>query len=218
MKKYLSRGFHFFASYGVAVVILSFLFLDTLFGTLAQVQLGLYEAQKMYFESFWLVHPLNLRYFTLPLPLPGGYLLMILLFINLLSGAIIRSRKSWRTPGILISHLGILFLLLGGGVTFWFATNGYMRLWEGDSADYFVSHYDWEVAVSDLSPDGKQFIIRDENFKHIGPDGEQDFQFPDFPFDLRLSNFYRNCNPANAPNAPLAVEGIALAGIDMVSK
>jgi hypothetical protein len=208
--KYLSKLFHFLASYGVAVVILFFLLLDTLFGTLAQVEMGLYEAQKKYFESFFLIHDLRLWKLTVPLPLPGGYLLMILLFINLLSGGIIRARKSWRTPGILISHIGILFMLLGGGVTYWYSTSGYMRLYEGQSADEFVSYYDWELAISGTAVGSKEFVIPDDHFRHAHGDQHQDFQMAELPFTLRVSGFLNNCGVASDPNDPNAVDGVVL--------
>ncbi|HNR32702.1 MAG TPA: hypothetical protein PKI11_17560, partial [Candidatus Hydrogenedentes bacterium] len=72
------------ASYGFAIVLLALLFLLTLLGTLEQVDHGLYEAQKKYFESFFLVYEL---YDAIPIPLPGGYLVMALLFVYMLFGA-----------------------------------------------------------------------------------------------------------------------------------
>ena len=55
-------------SYATACVLLIFLFLLTLFGTLEQVDHGLYAVQKKYFESFFVVH----EFAGVPLPLPGG--------------------------------------------------------------------------------------------------------------------------------------------------
>ena len=86
MPKVVRSSVNLLASYGLAVVLLFFLALLTFLGTLAQVQMGLYEAQKKYFESFYVVH----EFWDIPVLLPGAYLLMALLFVNLLLGAILR--------------------------------------------------------------------------------------------------------------------------------
>ena len=69
--------------------------------------------QNKYFNSFFLVHAL---FGKIPIPLPGVYLLSVLLFINLTCGAIIRVTKDWRHPGMLIAHGGILYMLIAGFV------------------------------------------------------------------------------------------------------
>ena len=84
------KTFDFFASYGFAVVVLIFLTVLTLFGTLEQANTSLFDVQNKYFNSFFLVHDL---FGKIPIPLPGVYLLSVLLFINLTCGAIIRVRK-----------------------------------------------------------------------------------------------------------------------------
>ena len=73
------------SGYALSCVLLLFLFLLTYLGTLAQVEVGLHQAQKLYFESWFLVHELG----PVPLPLPGGQLCMWLLGLNLLFGGFI---------------------------------------------------------------------------------------------------------------------------------
>src|SRR4030095_16812786 len=53
------------SSFGFAAILLVFLMLLTWLGTLEQVEKGLYETQKKYFESIFLVHdagPWDLRF------------------------------------------------------------------------------------------------------------------------------------------------------------
>src|SRR5246127_272243 len=70
------------------------------FGTLDQVNIGVYEAENRYFKSFFL-------YFTPPgtaLRLPwfrGGYLVRGLLLLNLIAAHLARFKMSWRKSGIL---------------------------------------------------------------------------------------------------------------------
>ena len=106
--------FRFVSSYALAVAVLAFLLLDTYLGTLSQRDIGLLDSQRKYFESWGLIHHVNIFGGDLPVPLPGGALLMVVLFVNMLCGAVIRMRKGWRTIGILISHFAIIFMLAAG--------------------------------------------------------------------------------------------------------
>ena len=125
-KNPLQRVFAFFASFGLACVVLSFLCLLTYIGTIRMQELGLYRTGNKYFESLFFLEQVG----PLKIPLPGGMLLMILLFINLLCGALIRARKNWRTPGMLIAHGGIMFMLVAGLVSFMATREGNLILWE----------------------------------------------------------------------------------------
>ena len=95
------------SSMKLAVVLLVLLGLLTWLGTLAQIEDGLWKAQKEYFESWFLIADLELGWwgqplfagddgkgFVLRIPLPGAYPVMALLFVNLLVGGMVRLR--WR--------------------------------------------------------------------------------------------------------------------------
>ncbi|NIA16298.1 MAG: ResB protein required for cytochrome C biosynthesis, partial [Nitrospiraceae bacterium] len=101
------------------------LLLLTYLGTLHQTEYGLFESQQTYFNSIFLIHR---AFGTIPVPLPGGYLLVTLLFINLVCGGIIRVRKGWSKLGILVTHVGICVLLVGSFITFEFSESGHMTL------------------------------------------------------------------------------------------
>ena len=66
------------SSLGMSCVLLILVGLLTWFGTLEQVDMGLHEVQKKYFESFFLVHETRF----LSIPLPGANLVLCLLFVN----------------------------------------------------------------------------------------------------------------------------------------
>ena len=63
----------------LATVMMTFLLILTFLGTLEQAEHGLYQVQKMYFESWGLVHFFDLSFMKIPLPLPGGLLCMMYL-------------------------------------------------------------------------------------------------------------------------------------------
>ena len=120
MKKITQTTFNFFASFGLSVTILTFMFLVILFGTLYQVDNGLYAAQQKYFDSIFVLHELG----PITVPLPGAYILMVLIALNLVCGGFIRIRKSRYTAGVLITHFGIAFMLVSCALTFHFADRG----------------------------------------------------------------------------------------------
>lgn len=209
MASALRSLFRLLASYGFAIVLLAFLFLLTLLGTLEQVDHGLYDAQKKYFESFCVVYEL---YDTVPIILPGAYLVMALLFVNLVCGAIIRAPKNWTRPGMLIAHTGILVLLLGGLVTYHFSIRGHMTLYEGESSNEFESYYDWEIAITQVgdTAEDRQWIIPQEDFTDLEPEDARTFHALALPFDLRLEGFARNSVVQPASGTAHGVDGFAV--------
>jgi len=205
----LKRLFAFLASYGLACVLLFLLLVLTFLGTLEQVEHGLFEVQKKYFESWFLVHEFT-TWFVLPLP--GVYLLMILLFINLTLGALIRAPKSWKRPGMLIAHGGMLFLLVAGFVTYEFSSSGHMTLYEGQSNDHYQSYYDWVITITEL--DGEKprtFEIPGAEFQHLKREESRTFHSPELPFMLFIEGYMPNSQPAPVPpGVAWGVDGINL--------
>lgn len=202
----LKKTFNFLASYGLACVLLFLLLLLVLFGTLEQVNTGLFQVQKRYFESFYLIHPLTIGGLTFPLPLVGAYPLMILLFLNLVCGAIIRAPKNWKHPGMLIAHSGIILLVVAAFVTAKMSFSGHMTLFEKDSSGYFDDYYLWEVAITELdkASGARTFTITDPQLAGMTPEDTRTFTHGELPFTLELSNWLPNTAPRQA--APMLNE------------
>lgn len=194
MTKFPKLIFSFFASTGFAVVLILLLLLLTFLGTIAQVEHSLYEVKQKYFESFFLLHEVA----GVPIPLPGGYLVMLLFSINLMLGGIVRIREKWRTPGILIAHFGILILLAGAFVSFKYSLNGNMMLYERESSDEFVSSYDWDIEIGQAGVGSDLLLIPQEQFKDLGPKDSRVFSSSTLPFDLTLGSYSSNSKPAKA--------------------
>lgn len=205
----LGRLFRFFASYGLAVVILSFLLLLTLLGTLEQGEHGLYAVQRKYFDSVFLVHHL----YGIPIPLPGVYLLLSILSVNLVCGALIRAPKYLRAPGMLIAHSGILLLMLGGFVSFHFASDGMLQLYEGESSAEFESYHEWNLEVRRVAPEpsDRVWLIPTDAFAARAASAGRTFTAPELPFTLTVSGYQPHSRPIAAA-APMlrAVDGVVL--------
>ena len=102
-------------------------------GTVTQKDLGLYNATEKYLNSIilWLG----------PVPTPGGLLTIGVIFIALCVKFIFYSPWRIKKAGTILTHLGVLLLLLGGIITATNAKEGFMIIPEGRNvnavSDYF---------------------------------------------------------------------------------
>src|SRR5438552_7008000 len=81
-------------------------------GTLAQVHLGIHEAQQRYFQSMFVWWPQEGRGFKIPI-FPGGHLIGAVLLINLIAAHAKRFRCTWRKLSIHLTHAGRSIMLSG---------------------------------------------------------------------------------------------------------
>ncbi|MGQ0527134.1 MAG: cytochrome c biogenesis protein ResB [Alphaproteobacteria bacterium] len=167
---------NFLGSANLVFFILPLLMLNLVAGTLAQHYLGLYEAHKIFFASFF--------YFVEPLPVPGTYTLLGLLSLSLLAKCILRSEWTWRKSGTILAHFGTLILLIGGLLTALTAREGFMVIAEGDSTPYIYDYNNREF-----------FIFRDEALQHrvAFSDLRGEITLPNFPFVLKAVGRCANC-------------------------
>lgn len=209
--------YRLFSSYWLATTVLVFMTLVTLFGTLYQVEAGLFAAKQKYFHSWFIWHRLgdglplsgDWKWLgTIKLPLPGGFLLMLLLTINLTIGAIVKVKKRLKGVGMLIAHFGMIFLLAGGFVTYAFNREGYMALYEGQSGARVESYHHWQLEVIPLSDSGeadKALTITPEQLQSIGDDESRKFTSADLPFDVEVTQYLVNAMPIPV-SAPIAAQ------------
>jgi len=204
MSKFFAPLIRVLSSYGLVCVVILLLFVLTLLGTVAQIDLGLHEAQKRYFDSFFLWQPLfSIGSLGVGLPLPGGQTLLWILFANLLVGGLIRIRKRRATAGIIITHIGIAVLLLAGFVKYYHSYEGHLTLYEGERCDEFESYYEYEIALTRDLGNGqiREYLIPGEQFVGMDRGSSLRFTNPDLPFDLTLRHFMRNGSPL--PKGPM---------------
>jgi len=199
----VKRFVEILGSYGLAVIVLLLLMVLTLFGTLEQADMSLFDVQKKYFESIIVLDS------PILIPLPGAYLLLSLLFVNLVVGGMLRLRRNWSRIGIFITHIGIAMLLLGGFVEFKTSNKGHMTLYEGNSASTFRSYHEWELAVAERLPDGssREYVIHNDAIKSIDKGDTVRFTAGDLPFDVELSGYLRNAQPRPAAASGAGIDG-----------
>ncbi len=225
------RLYLFFASYGLATACFLCMLVLTLLGTLEQQHQGIQEVTAKYFTSFGLIHDMRIPApgggtFTLPIPLPGGYLCMALLFVNLTLGAMVRIRKDWRRAPMLVTHFSILVLLAGGWITHHFAIDGAMQVFEGKESNYFADFSKWDVMVEKWG-DGSEvpdsaIVLPYEQLKVVKGGSRRVFAPKDLPFEVEITNFlpnsvpgYRRAGVSGASGEPTAYDGFFLAGLEL---
>lgn len=192
MMSFLRRVIDALASYKLACLLFVLLLLLTFLGTLEQVEHGIYEVTQRYFESIVVIYPF-LGF--IPIPLPGAYLLLALLSVNLFLGGVVRMRKNARTYGVLIAHIGILLLIAAGFVKHQYARDGYISLYEGERAHEYESYFDWEFAIwRDADGPTREYLI-DADRVGRSRGGRWTFRHPEIPFELTVANYLRNSVP-----------------------
>lgn len=155
-------------------------------GTLAQRNMGLYAAHKMFFGSFIV--------WAGPVPLPGGYMLIGFLALNLAIKFIFNSEWSLRKAGIILSHLGVLVLLAGGLLTALSAKEGFMIIGEGEDSPYIYDYHNRELSI--FMGDYASMTIPFQNFVN----GQNSIDT--LPFNLHVKQVCGNCNIIKREDAP----------------
>lgn len=207
----LAASLRVLGSFGFAVVLLLILTALTFFGTLYQVEHGLFEAQKRFFDSLFFVATLG----PFGIPLPGARLVLLVFGVNLIVGGLLRIRKSTATFGIIIAHLGILLMLVAGEVKYSLSTDGHLKIWPNETKDEYESYFNWEIEISEQLENGqlRQHIIPHEDFANLELGESRRFVAQGLPFDLSLFGFTRNSWPvsgghaSSSPDRGRAIEG-----------
>jgi len=207
-KSIFTSIFDFLSGFALATVLLFILLLQTWLATLEQVDYGLYATLRKYFDpqAWYIIGELKLPDFMgekiLRIPMPGGYWVLALLFINLLLGGIVRARKGWRIAGVLIAHSGILFLIASAAVTAIKERRGTMDFFEGETSNVAQDYNEYVVEITEHTGGraDKVRVIRGEYLAdlHGDPQPVRTVKLPDLPFDMEFTRHSKNSKVLSA--------------------
>jgi len=148
--------YNFISSPKIFVYTVLWLMILVFFGTLAQKDIGLYASQMKYFSSYIFL-------FYDYIPLPGGRITLLLMTLNLSSSLFRKTLWKIKKIGVIILHIGGLLLLLGGGVTAIFSSEGNMVIEEGGKVNYTDDYHRMELCFVNLSlQDSLEYTVFDE--------------------------------------------------------
>jgi len=172
--------------------------------TLDQVHLGVWGVQEKYFRSFFVFTQIPGTGFFFPV-FPGGYLLGGALIVNLIAAHFYRFRLSWKKSGIWLTHLGLILLLAGEGLSGMLQKDNQMRIDVGQTRRYSESFRETELAIIETShPDYDQVVSIPSALLTAGAS----LQNPALPFVVKPVAYYPNANlqmRMQVPNAPPSV-------------
>ncbi|HEV7867199.1 MAG TPA: cytochrome c biogenesis protein ResB [Chthoniobacteraceae bacterium] len=200
----------FFTSLRLTVACLGFGIILVWIGTVAQADEGLYQAQARYFKQ-WYVWGVTLWGNRIPILLPGGYLLGVLLIVNLVAAHIKRFEWAWKKVGIHLTHAGVVLMLIGQLFTDQFSQETQMRFSEGETRSYSASGMEYELAfISDLDAKNAEVVAVPAAMLAAG--GE--IRHEKLPFTIRVKEYWPNSDPSfrapmNSKDAPLTDKGVA---------
>jgi len=186
-----------FASLRLTITLLSLSMILIFVATLEQVRIGIRGALAEYFESFYGIWYYPEKFWggeylhSLPLPIPGGYLLGGLLIINLTAAYIVRFQWTGKKIGIQLIHLGIILLLVGQLVTQAIQEESRMTINKGERSNYIERFHGVELALRNVTdPDQERVVTIPQNLLEKG--GTLIDQ--SLPFTLKVHHFGVNCN------------------------
>jgi hypothetical protein len=204
----LDRLISFFTSLRLTVVCLALGLVLVFWGTLAQVDLGLYKAQNEFFRSFIIYWGPKGASWRLPV-FPGGYLIGGVLVLNLIASQLKRFTFTASKTGIWMVHVGLILLLLGQLLTDLLSRESTLHLRNGEAKNYSETEREAELAVIDTTdPDADKVIAIPQGIlasqKSIHPG--------DLPFTIQVKDFFANSQvserAANAAAPPAATQGL----------
>src|SRR5579859_3915805 len=188
----LDRVIDFFTSLRLTVVCLCLGLVLVFFGTLAQVDLGLYQAQADFFRSFFVYWRPKGGNWKIPV-FPGGYLVGSVLLLNLIAAHIRRFTLAKNKIGILMVHAGLILLLLGQLLTDMLSVESVMHLRVGEARNYSEEARRFELAVTDTTnPDSDSVVvIPDEALV-----SQKIIRHAKLPFGIGVIKYYPNSEVA----------------------
>ncbi len=204
----------FLASLRLTVLLLVLSILLVFAATLDQVHVGVWGVQEKYFHSFFVLTQVPGTQLSLPV-FPGGYLLGGVLLANLLAAHFTRFRLAWKNCGIWLTHVGLILLLIGEGVSGLWQRDSQLRLDLGQTKRYAESFRETELAVSDVTDPVSDEVVA---IPSVWVEEKALIQHPKLPFTLRATAYYPNAilgSRSATPNAPAATATIG-DGTDIV--
>jgi len=182
------------------------------FGTLAQVDQGIWYVVNRYFRSLIVWVPFAIffpRDWAVPgsFPFPGGWLLGGVLLANLLAAIALRFELSWRESGFLLTHLGLVVLIVGEFFVGLTAVEGDMVIEQGGWSNYLQHTRQVELAVIEpVDQRHEDHVVVPGSMLRPGATISHEL----LPFDIRVERYLPDADlrPVHRPEKNIATTGL----------
>lgn len=191
----VDRILKFFSSLRLTVVLLGLGLALVFWGTMAQVKLGLYQAQSEFFRSVFIYWTIPGTTFKLPI-FPGGYFVGTMLVLNLTASFYSRFELNRKKLGIFLIHIGLILLLVGQLLTDLLSQESMLHLREGETKNYTEADSEVELAIIDTTEADSDKVVA---IPHTLLQAGAQLQHPSLPFVLQVRKFYPNSTLADRP-------------------
>ena len=137
----------------LTVILFALAMVVVFWGTLAQTDNGVWTIVQKYFRSFFILVPIKVVLFNLVedtktvIPFPGGWLIGLVMLVNLLAAHAIRFKLTWARAGIIMIHVGIIIMMIGEVVTGVYAVEGQMIIRVGETSSTVIDGRSAELAI-----------------------------------------------------------------------
>lgn len=178
----------------ILCINLLFFIIVLIIGTMAQKEIGIESAQKMFFSS-------KLFYINNIIPFPGFATIALVTFINL-SIKIILEKYTINKIGTILIHFSIMLFIIGAFLTSKLSIEGTMIIPEKTNINYFINKYDYEINLINQETISTK-IISNEKINYNNKIIINDDLY------IIIKKFYKNCNieiKKNNPNFYIAQE------------
>lgn len=183
-----------FGSLQLTVWLLVLSILLIFFGTLAQIDQGVWTVVKAYFRSwivwvdFQLFFPRN-RVVPGAFPFPAGWTLGSLLLVNLLVAHYQRFKLTWQKMGLFVIHSGLILMLVGEGLTGMLAEEGNMAIDEGGSSNYSedIRHPELAFVDSSEAKTDVMTVVPESQLRN-----QKLIQHRQLPVDIQVDRYFKN--------------------------
>jgi hypothetical protein len=220
---YARKGLKGLASLRLTVWLFGFAIALVFFGTLAQMDNGIWTVVDQYFWSWvvWVPFDLIRQFCSVFLSewvskdarwggvfyLPGGKLLGGLMLINLIAAHMVRFRLTWKRSGVILIHSGLILLFVGEFITREYAVEQRMTIDEGSSTNFAEDSRHVELAFTTPEGDHDRVVVIPQGVLRAG--GK--LSHPDLPVDVEVDEYMANARIAK-PHEAKSVTNRATAG------
>ena len=201
------------ASLKLTVALFAFAMVLIFVGTIAQTQLGVWQAVDTYFRSWVAMVDPGLLVPNVDtdfrIPIPGGLSIAAAMIVNLLAAHAVRFKGTRKRMGVLVLHAGLIVLLAGEFVTGFMADEGMMSIDEGASSSFIEDLREAELAVLDRRAPDRDRVVTVPGWM-LAEAAATGATITDerLPFSVRVESWFPNSALFHARGDTAATDGI----------